>query len=197
MNQLQYIVVHCLQTPYLRWVTKAELESWHKGPRDLPGGKVRFLGKDYDSRDVLPLVKINGVWVKNLHGRGWDRLGYADIIHHTGEIENVTPYDKDDFVDQEEITWGAVGVNSISRHVALEGGIHPKTRETSGFWLFEELYTDEQFVMLAGYVKQTILDHPEVKIIGHYQVPRANKTCPNFVVNKFCQDIGLEEKNIY
>lgn len=169
---------------------------WHKGPRDLPNGKVRFLGKDYNSREELPMVKLNGVWVKNIHGRGWDRFGYADVIHHTGEIENITPYDKDDFVDREEITWGAVGVNSVSRHVALEGGIHPIQGNRLGFWAFDELYTDEQFVMLASYLKQAILDYPWINIIGHTEVPNANKSCPNFRVGRFCQDIGINNENI-
>jgi len=32
MNRLQYIVVHCLDTPRGRWITKGDLEMWHKGP---------------------------------------------------------------------------------------------------------------------------------------------------------------------
>jgi len=161
----------------------------------LLNGKVRFLGRDYNSREDLPLVKINGVWVSKLHGRGWDRLGYADMIHHSGDIENLTPYDQDDFVDKDEITWGAVGVNSISRHVALEGGIHPVQGMKSLHYKFEELYSDQQFVMLSAYLKQAILDYPDIKIIGHYQVPGANKTCPNFLVPYFCRDIGIPEHN--
>jgi len=195
MNRLQYIVIHCLLTPKGRWISKGDIEMWHKGPRDLPNGDVRFLGKDYLYREELPLVKINGVWISKLHGRGWDRLGYADMIHHNGEIQNLTPYNDDDFVDSNEITWGAVGVNSISRHVALEGGIHP-SGSMNGMWKFEELYTDAQFVMLSAYLKQAILDYPDIKIIGHYQVPKAEKTCPNFDVPKFCKSIGIESKNI-
>jgi N-acetylmuramoyl-L-alanine amidase len=195
MNRLQYIVIHCLLTPKGRWISKGDIEMWHKGPRDLPNGDVRFLGKDYLYREELPLVKINGVWISKLHGRGWDRLGYADMIHHNGEIQNLTPYNDDDFVDSNEITWGAVGVNSISRHVALEGGIHP-SGSMNGMWKFEELYTDAQFVMLSAYLKQAILDYPDIKIIGHYQVPKAGKTCPNFDVPKFCKSIGIESKNI-
>lgn len=195
MNELQYIVVHCLLTPITRWTTKGDLEMWHKGPRDLPNGKVRFLGKDYQNREQLPSYQLNGVLASKLHGRGWDRLGYADIIHNNGEIENITPYNNDNFVDKEEITWGAVGVNSISRHVALEGGIH-ESGQTTGLWEFEELYTDEQFVMLAAYLNQAVQDHPNIHIVGHRDMPNTNKTCPNFVVAKFCRDIGINEINI-
>jgi N-acetylmuramoyl-L-alanine amidase len=196
MNRLQYIVIHCLLTPKGRWISKGDIEMWHKGPRDLLNGKVRFLGRDYNSREELPMVKINGVWVSKLHGRGWDRLGYADMIHHNGEIQNLTPYNEDDFVDSSEMTWGAVGINSISRHVALEGGIHPKSGELNGIWPFEELYSDEQFVMLAGYIKQAIVDYPWIEIIGHNQVPGSGKTCPNFDVLQFCHNIGVKAKNV-
>lgn len=196
MLELQYLITHCLLTPQLRWVSSGDIDMWHKGPRDLPNGKVRYLGKDYENRDKLPWEKINGVYVRDLHGRGWDRRGYADLLHHNGILENLTPYDKDNFVDKEEITWGATGVNSISRHLALEGGIHPVTHKKTGCWPFEELYSDTVFVVLSGYYKQTILDHPNIKIGGHYQVPNAGKTCPNFDVPEFCRSIGIEEKNI-
>jgi hypothetical protein len=164
------------------------------GPKDYDGF-VRFLGKDYPDRGALPMDLIAGLFPKNLYGRGWDRLGYADLLHSNGYIENITPYDDDDFVDKNEITWGAVGVNSISRHIALEGGIHPNG-DKNGCWPFEELYTDEQFVKLSSYLKQAILDYPYIKIAGHYQIPKAGKTCPNFDVPDFCRSIGIEEKNI-
>jgi N-acetylmuramoyl-L-alanine amidase len=193
MNRLQYIVVHCLDTPRGRWITKGDLEMWHKGPRDLLNGKVRFLGRDYTSREDLPMVKINGVWVKKLNGRGWDRLGYADLIHHSGDIENLTSYDKDDFVDSDEITWGAVGINSVSRHVALEGGIHPVQGQKPIFFDFMELYTHRQWHALEDYLKQAVVDHPWVKIIGHSQV--AYKSCPNTSIPEYCQHIGIPKEN--
>jgi N-acetyl-anhydromuramyl-L-alanine amidase AmpD len=142
---------------------------------------------------------FNGKYLKlnnKLHGNGWDRLGYADIIHQNGEIENVTPYDKDDFVDREEVTWGAVGINSVSRHIALEGGIHPSNWRMWGTWKFEELYTNAQFVSLSAYLKQAILDYPWIKIIGHRDVPNANKMCPNTNILQLCRDIGIKENNI-
>ena len=138
---------------------------------------------------------MEGIFVKNLHGRGWDRYGYADIIEPDGDIINITPYDEDDFVDSNEITWGAVGVNSISRHIALAGGIHPDGRK-NGQWPFEEIYTDEQFVMLSAYYNQTVKDNPDIKIVGHYEIPNAGKTCPNFNVADFCRSIGIPKKNI-
>lgn len=194
MNRLLYLIIHCLLTPKMRWITKEELAMWHKGPRDLKNGNVRYMGRDYNSRDELPLVKINGIWISKIHGRGWDRFGYADLIHHNGEIENITPYNEDNYVDSDEITWGAVGINSVSRHVALEGGI-AFSGKTVGHWDFEELYTDAQFVSLAGYVKQAILDYPEIKVIGHYQSMNTHKTCPNFNVPHWLESIGVSEKN--
>lgn len=196
MNRIQYIVAHALETPKGRWITKGDIDMWHMGPLDLPGGKVKFLGKVYRDRNTLPDVKINRVPIHRLYGRGWDRSGYADIMEPNGDIINITPYNWDAFVDKKEITWGAVGVNTVSRHVALAGGIHPVTGETNGTWEFKELYTYAQFVYFSSYLKRAVKKYPWVKIIGHGDVPGTDKTCPNIDMSQFCRNIGIDEKNI-
>ena len=111
--------------------------------------------------------------------RGWDRLGYSDIIHRDGSIENLTKYDNDHLVQSHEVTWGAAGVNSISRHVCLEGG---RTEDNKGgVRLFDEIFTDAQFTTLIGYVKQFLKDQPQAKVTGH-NIFSDIKTCPNFNV---------------
>ncbi len=194
MSKLTYIVIHCLDTPRGRRIEKKDIIQWHKSPRDENGGVV-YLGKKYPSRDALPDNFINGVSIKRLYGRGWDRLGYSDLIHFDGEIENLTLYNDDDIVDPSEMTWGAAGINSISRHVALEGG-KLVNGKTPGIVDFFELFSDAQYVRLASYLKGQIKMIPGVKIIGHANVPKSGKTCPGFDVLKFCNDIRIEKVNI-
>jgi len=192
-KKLTYLVIHCTDTPPEMRVSKSDLEQWHKSPCDNKDGSVTYLGRRYKSRNDLPDHKINGRLVRLLNGRGWDRLGYSDKIDRDGIIDNLTPYNKDGIVDKGEITWGATGINSISRHVVLVGGW--KGRERSLTAPFSELFTPEQFLSLSDYILDTIKENPKIKIIGHRDVPNANKTCPNFDVMKFCILIGVPKTN--
>jgi hypothetical protein len=194
MKNLTYIVIHCTDTPPDRMVTKEMIESWHKSPRYNQDDTITYLGKTYKLANQLPNDYINGKSIHKMIGRGWDRLGYSDMIHRDGVIENITPYNKDNLVQSNEITWGATGVNSISRHIVLVGGWKGKTR--SGTWPFFDIFTEPQFLSLDKYLKQSVIDHPEIKIIGHYQVPDAHKTCPNFNVERLCLLLRIPKKNI-
>ena len=55
-------------------------------------------------------------------GRGWSQVGYADMIHLDGSVENLVPYNRDDKVDAWEITNGVAGINYMARHVVYVGG---------------------------------------------------------------------------
>jgi N-acetylmuramoyl-L-alanine amidase len=124
-------------------------------------------------------------------GRGWDRLGYSDIIHRDGEVENVTPYNEDDVITNSEMTWGATGVNSVARHISLEGGKikDPLTGE------FLQCFTPEQESSLVAYIYGFLARHPNAKIAGHSAF--AQKSCPNFNVPKFLRDHEIKDKFIY
>jgi len=123
-------------------------------------------------------------------GRGWKQVGYADMIHLDGRVENLVPYNDDDIVDVWEITNGASGINSISRHVVYVGGVDAndvkKARDTRT-WLQE--------LAMIKYVKETIARHPNIKVAGHNQF--AKKACPSFDVPKWLSAIGIPKKNIY
>jgi len=122
-------------------------------------------------------------------GRGWDRVGYSDLVHQDGTIENITPYDEDNWVDNDEMTWGCAGVNSISRHVVYVGGCSEPS-------VPKDTLTDEQFVALENLFKEAIARHPDILIAGHNQFNK-RKACPSFeVVDKF-RLMGIPEKNIY
>ncbi|MBN2669847.1 MAG: N-acetylmuramoyl-L-alanine amidase [Bacteroidales bacterium] len=124
-------------------------------------------------------------------GRGWKRLGYSDMIHIDGSIENLTPYDNDDYVQDSEKTWGATGVNAVSRHIVVVGGRTKDNRHIQ-FNFMEAL----QVHTLIQKCKEEIALHPDLLIAGHYHFSEY-KTCPNFDVEALLLANGISEKNIY
>lgn len=122
-------------------------------------------------------------------GRGWKQVGYSDIIHLDGNIENLTPYDEDDDVEKWEITNGAAGINSISRHVVYSGGTDKAGKP-------KDTRTKEQLLAMANYCKQVVAAHPNILIAGHNQFTKA-KACPSFDTVAWLTSIGIPAKNIY
>ena len=123
-------------------------------------------------------------------GRGWKQVGYSDIIHLDGWIENFVKYNDDDVVDSWEITNGASGINSVSRHIVYVGGVNaddPKKAKDTRTW--------QQEMAMAVYVFKMIHKHPTIKVAGHNQF--ANKACPSFDVPSWLEALGVPEQNIY
>lgn len=147
MAALEFLVIHCTDTPAGRAVSSAIIRQWH-------------------------LVE-----------RGWKQVGYSDMIHLDGKVENLVPYNDDSNVDPWEVTNGAVGINSKSRHVVYVGGKGGDTRTTA-----------QKGAMMA-YVREFIRKHPSAKVAGHNQF--AAKACPSFNVPDWLRTIGIPEQNIY
>jgi len=125
----------------------------------------------------------------HLIDRGWSRLGYSDMVHLSGELENLVPFNFDELVDDDEMTWGVAGKNSIARHIVYVGGLD-KTGKFA-----KDTRTEAQKRTLETYVKYTLLRHPGIKVAGHYHF--AAKACPSFVVEDWLSEIGIPEENIY
>jgi N-acetylmuramoyl-L-alanine amidase len=121
-------------------------------------------------------------------GRGWKQVGYSDMIHTNGMLENLVPYDNDDIVQPREMTNGAIGTNAITRHVVYVGGMCEDNKYPM------DTRTREQILAMTNYVKQVIARYPDIKIGGHNQF--AAKACPSFDVPKWLRGIGIPEKNI-
>lgn len=117
-------------------------------------------------------------------GRGWRQVGYRDMIHLNGQVENLVPYDDDNYIEPWEITNGVKGYNGIASHVVYVGG--GKGLDTR---------TEAQRNSLALYVFREIKQNPNIKIAGHNQF--ATKDCPSFNVPKWLESLGVNEKNIY
>ena len=116
-------------------------------------------------------------------GRGWQQVGYTDMIHLDGRVERLVDNNEDHNVDPWEITNGAKGYNSVSRHVVyVGGGTSPKGEDTR---------TEAQRRALADYVLRFHRKHPSVRIVGHNEL--AAKACPSFDVPAFLRELGIEQ----
>lgn len=116
-------------------------------------------------------------------GRGWKQVGYTDIIHLDGKIERLVANNEDANVDPWEITNGATGYNSVSRHVVYAGGM------TKDMKAPKDTRTPAQRKAMEEYVRDFHRRFPTVKIIGHNEV--ATKACPSFDVQAWLREIGL------
>lgn len=130
----------------------------------------------------------------HLKERGWSQVGYSDLIHIDGTLENLVDWDQDQIIEASEITNGAKGYNGIARHVVYAGGSSPVKPSWASTYPPKDTRTKLQYRTLETYVNFHVLRYPDIKIIGHNEI--SNKSCPSFDVGKFCRDIGVPEKNI-
>lgn len=118
-------------------------------------------------------------------GRGWKQVGYTDMIHLDGKVERLVSNNEDANVDPWEITNGAKGYNSVSRHVVYVGGLASDAKTP------KDTRTAAQLASMTAYVKDFHKRFPDVKIIGHNQV--AAKACPSFNVPAWLRSIGINQ----
>lgn len=115
-------------------------------------------------------------------GRGWRQVGYTDMIHLDGTVERLVDNNEDGNVDPWEITNGAKGYNSVSRHVVYVGGV-----DSAG--VPKDTRTPEQQTALEAYVESFHERFPDVKIVGHNEL--AAKACPSFDVQEWLASMGI------
>lgn len=118
-------------------------------------------------------------------GRGWKQVGYTDLIHLDGTVERLVENNEDAWVDNWEITNGAKGYNSVSRHVVYAGGMDRDMKAP------KDTRTAAQHKAMATYVKDFHRRFPGVRIIGHNEV--AAKACPSFDVQRWLKTIGINQ----
>ena len=199
MGKLINLVIHTADVPYDRGVTPDDLTLWHMGACKKSNGTYRFLGNDYqlNKLEKLELLLPSGKSIRadKTNGRGWSQVGYSDMINQQGELINLVPYDFDTTVDSSEITNGASGYNSNSRHVVLVGGWSKDGKVKNGknsdgtYMKASELYTEEALNALESYIRMQLEILPILKVIGHNQC--SSKTCPNFDVELFLKERGI------
>lgn len=118
-------------------------------------------------------------------GRGWKQVGYTDMIHLDGKTERLVPNNEDAWVDPWEVTNGAKGYNSVSRHLVYVGGLASDAKTS------KDTRTAAQLKTMAAYVRSFHQRFPEVEIVGHNQL--AAKDCPCFDVPKWLESIGVKQ----
>lgn len=117
-------------------------------------------------------------------GRGWKQVGYTDLFHLDGTVERLVENNEDGWVDNWEITNGAAGYNGVSRHIVYAGGCDRNMRP-------QDTRTPAQRAALAEYVREFHRRHPNVRIVGHRDLPGVRKACPSFDVPAWLKSIGI------
>lgn len=118
-------------------------------------------------------------------GRGWRQVGYTDMIHLDGKVERLVDNNEDGKVDPWEITNGAKGYNSVSRHIVYVGGVAADGKTP------KDTRTDSQKRSLEHYVQDFHKRFPHVRIVGHNEL--AAKACPSFNVQSWLKSIGINQ----
>mgnify|MGYP001010319164 CR=1 FL=1 len=118
-------------------------------------------------------------------GRGWKQVGYTDLFHLDGSVERLVDNNEDANVDSWEMTNGAAGYNSVSRHVVYVGGCDKAMKP-------KDTRTPEQREALKRYVVDFHERFPHIRIVGHHDL-NPGKACPSFDVQKWLREIGIRQ----
>lgn len=120
-------------------------------------------------------------------GRGWKQVGYTDMIHLDGRVERLVRNNEDAEVDPWEVTNGAKGYNTVSRHVVYVGGVS-KDGKTA-----KDTRTEAQLKAMTTYVRDFHERFPQIRIVGHGELPGVKKACPSFNVQEWLRSIGIKQ----
>lgn len=119
-------------------------------------------------------------------GRGWKQVGYTDLFHLDGSVERLVGNNEDMSVDPWEVTNGAAGYNSVSRHIVYAGGVDANDVNKA-----VDTRTPAQKEAMKRYVLDFHRRFPGVRIVGHNQL--AAKACPSFDVPEWLESIGIKQ----
>lgn len=184
-----HMMWHCAYTRANFNGTGDHIRQWHMGPKKMSDGRIRYMGQYYGSVDELPDEEVGGKSIKTFFGNGWSRPGYQAIILRDGTREWLIEDDGDNEIDPWEITYGASGTNSFTRHFCMFGGLADNGKDP------ENNFTDAQWMAAANLTLEMITKFPNLKLIGHNQTD-AHKSCPTFSVPRWAELLGIDPINI-
>ena len=133
-RRIDYIIIHCSDTPEGRNNTIDDIRRWH----------------------TLPKPK----------GNGWADIGYNYVIHLDGSIHEGRNIDK--------IGAHCEGYNANSIGICYVGGKSADLKQN------KDTRTPKQKESLLKLLKDLRKLYPNAKIVGHKDLDRKGKTCPNF-----------------
>lgn len=123
-------------------------------------------------------------------GRGWNKPGYAFIIHQDGKLEKLIDFTDDEYMEPREITNGVANINSITLSFAYVGGCDKDGKP-------KDTRTIQQQETMAAVCHRFAKVIPDVKIAGHNQFPKVYKACPSFDATVWLRKIGIKDVNIF
>ena len=123
-------------------------------------------------------------------GRGWKQVGYTDMIHLDGTVERLVANNEDAEVDPWEVTNGAKGYNTVSRHVVYVGGLATDGKTA------KDTRTEAQVKAMTAYVRDFHERFPQIRIVGHSELPGVKKACPSFNVEEWLRSIGIKQVKV-
>ena len=107
------------------------------------------------------------------------------MVHLDGRIERLVDNNEDANVDNWEVTNGAAGFNSISRHIVYVGGCDKAMKP-------KDTRTEAQCEALKRYVEDFHRRFPKIRIVGHHEL-NPGKACPSFDVPTWLREIGIRQ----
>lgn len=133
-RRIDYIIIHCSDTPEGRNDTIDDIRRWH----------------------TLPKPK----------GNGWADIGYNYVIHLDGSIHIGRDINK--------VGAHCEGYNANSIGICYIGG------RTADMKQIKDTRTTKQKESLLNLLKMLRKVYPTAKIVGHRDLDKHGKTCPNF-----------------
>jgi N-acetyl-anhydromuramyl-L-alanine amidase AmpD len=107
------------------------------------------------------------------------------MVHLDGRVERLVDNNEDAQVDPWEVTNGAAGYNSVSRHIVYVGGCDKAGKP-------KDTRTEAQRETLKRYVQDFHRRFPQIRIVGHHEL-NPGKACPSFDVPAWLHEIGIRQ----
>lgn len=105
--------------------------------------------------------------------RGWSKPGYHYFIPTDGSIDTLVKLNDDSVLSWDEVAYGARGYNSVSIHVAYDGGVV--------LGIPKDTRTQAQKAAINKVIMELHCQFPDAKVRGHNEVNHG-KACPSYTV---------------
>ena len=130
-------------------------------------------------------AKEINLWHK---ARGWKKIGYNFVLRRTGKLETGRGIDEVGAHAVGPAPEGETGNNWWNENaiaICWEGGVDEDNLGP------EDNRTPEQVAGLIAFIKFAKSMYPDLKVIGHRDVPNVKKACPCFDVAAFVKEHSL------